>query len=108
LLFRLVEELLVGLRGIAVALTVTLVLACGRPGDTEEMVEDALYQANIRDVDVHRDRSQQIVRLTGTVETLADRVRAHELATAIVGTSGRVENEISVEGLGVVEPRRNP
>jgi osmotically-inducible protein OsmY len=83
-------------------------LACGQTGDTEEMVRDALSQANIREVDVHLDRAEQTVRLSGTVETLADRLRAHELATAIVGTSGHIENQIAVEGLGAVEPRRNP
>jgi hypothetical protein len=92
------------------ALAASVMLACGQNGDTEEMVRDALYQANIRevDIDVHLDREEQTVRLTGTVETLADRVRAQELATAIVGTSGQIENEIAVEGLGAVEPRRNP
>jgi osmotically-inducible protein OsmY len=93
---------------VAAGFAAALTLACGRTGDTEEMVRDALYQANIRAVDVHLERSEQTVRLTGTVETLADRVRAHELATAIVGTSGHVENEIAVEGLGVIEPRRHP
>ena len=92
----------------AAVVAAALTFACGRAGDTEEMVRDALYQSNIRDVDVHLDRSEQTVRLTGTVETLADRVRAQELATAIVGTSGQVENRIAVEGLGAVEPRRQP
>ena len=90
----------------AVAIAAGLAFACVQSGNTEEMVRDALVQANIREVDVHLDSAEQRVRLTGTVETLADRVRAQELATAIVGTTGHVENEIAVEGLGVVEPRR--
>jgi hypothetical protein len=99
----------VGQRAITgAALAAALALACGRPDDTEEMVRDALDQANIGDVDVELDRRDQTFHLTGTVESLADRVRAQELATAIVGTTGQVENGITVEGLGVIEPRRNP
>jgi hypothetical protein len=91
----------------AVAVVAGLALACVQQGNTEEMVREALDQANIRDVDVDLDSAAQTVRLTGTVETLADRVRAQELAAAIVGTTGHVRNEISVEGLGVVEPRQH-
>ena len=93
---------------VVAALAAALTFACGRPDDTEEMVRDALDQANFGEIDVELDRTEQTFHLTGTVETLADRVRAQELAAAIVGTTGQVENDITVEGLGVIEPRRHP
>ena len=76
-------------------------VACGRADDTEEMVRAALVQADIREVDVVAD--EDTVRLTGTVDTLADRTRAVELAAAIVGTAAAVRNEITVTGLGPLE-----
>ena len=79
-----------------------LLLACAPSDDMEEMVRDALKQANVGEVEVHRDVTT--LHLTGTVDTLADRSRAEELAAAIVGTSGRVSNEIAVTGLGPLEP----
>jgi hypothetical protein len=78
-----------------------LLLACTPSDDMEEMVRDALKQANVGEVEVHRDANT--VHLTGTVDTLADRSRAEELAAAIVGTAGRVSNEIAVTGLGPLE-----
>src|SRR5688500_378378 len=85
-----------------VALAAGLTVACAPLTNTEEMVRGALDQGNISDVDVDLDKAANIVRLTGTTDTLADRRRAEELATAIVGTSGRVQNEITVEGLATV------
>lgn len=86
-----------------VVLAAGLTAACAPPANTEEMVRGALEQANIRDVDVDLDNAANTVRLTGTVDTIADRRRAEELATAIVGTSGHVQNAITVEGLGTVD-----
>jgi osmotically-inducible protein OsmY len=40
-----------------------------------------------------------VVHLQGTVDTMADRTRANEIATAVVGTSGRVLNELTVDTL---------
>lgn len=90
---------------IAAAAAAALV-GCGRPDDMEEMVRAALVQANIRRVEVRADEGG--VRLTGTVDTLADRTRAVELATAIIGTAGEVENEIAVTGLGPVHGDSSP
>ena len=80
-----------------------LILGCTRPANTEEMVRDALAQAAVGEVEVHRDDAS--IRLTGTTETLADRSRAEELARAIVGASVEVRNEITVTGLGPLRPR---
>ena len=73
--------------------------ACGRGPDTNANVVKALEQANIEKVDVHVDRDANIVHLRGTVDTSSDRTRAEEIANAAVGTSGRVLNELTVEGL---------
>jgi osmotically-inducible protein OsmY len=76
-----------------------LAAACGRSPDTKGNVEKALEQANIDNVDVQVDRDANVVHLRGTVDTTADRTRAEEVANAAVGTSGRVLNELTVEGL---------
>jgi osmotically-inducible protein OsmY len=74
-------------------------LACQRGPDTEENVRKALDQANMEAVQVEVDDEARIVHLQGTVGTMADRTRANEIAAAVVGTSGRVLNELTVEGL---------
>jgi osmotically-inducible protein OsmY len=76
-----------------------LAVACGQNADTKANVRNALDQANIANVDVDVDRNANIVHLKGTVGTIADRTRAEEIANAAVGTSGRVLNELTVEGL---------
>ena len=41
----------------------------------------------------------RVVRLTGSVDTLAERRRAEKIAAALLGPSGTVVNELDVEGL---------
>jgi osmotically-inducible protein OsmY len=84
--------------GSAVLLSCVLAFACGRK-DTKEDVSKALEQANLPTVAVDVDKDSNIVHLKGTVGTMSDRTRAEEVATAAVGTSGRVLNELTVEGL---------
>jgi osmotically-inducible protein OsmY len=84
----------------AVSIAAGLALGCFTPDDTKESVEQALEQANLSDVEVSVDADSNVIRLTGTVERVADRVRAEEVASAIVGTTGRVQNELTVAGLG--------
>jgi len=76
-----------------------LAVACGGKPDTKDNVQKALKQANIDSVAVDVDHDANIVHLTGTVGTMSDRTRAEEVASAAVGTSGRVLNELTVEGL---------
>lgn len=74
--------------------------ACARgTSDTEENVRQALEQANLEAVDVQLDQDAKVLYLSGTVETLAERTRAEEVAAAAVGTSGRVLNDLTVERL---------
>jgi osmotically-inducible protein OsmY len=74
-------------------------IGCGRAPDTEENVRLALDQANMQAVQVDVDDNTNIVHLKGTVETISDRTRAEEVASATVGTTGRVLNELTVKGL---------
>ena len=72
---------------------------CHRGPDTEGSVRKALDQANMQHVAVKVDDDEHIVHLRGTVGSMADRSRAQEVADAVVGTSGRVLNELTVKGL---------
>ena len=82
------------------AIVAVLSLACGGgDDDTRENVSKALQEANLGDVAVDVDDDSKIVHLKGTVGTMSDRTRAEEVASAAVGTSGRVLNELTVEAL---------
>lgn len=83
----------------AILCSAALVCACGGRADTKDNVEKALEQANIENVAVDVDHDANIVHLKGTVGSMSDRTRAEEVAAAAVGTSGRVLNELTVEGL---------
>jgi osmotically-inducible protein OsmY len=73
--------------------------ACHRGPDTKDNVRKALDQANMQQVAVKVDDDANIVHLQGTVASMADRTRAQEVADAVVGTTGRVLNEVTVKGL---------
>ena len=73
--------------------------ACQRGPDTQGGVRKALDQANMQQVEVKVDDQEHIVHLKGIVGSMAERSRAQEVADAVVGTSGRVLNELSVKGL---------
>lgn len=82
---------------------VALTLACAdnRPDspDYEARVNDGLKTANLDDkVNVSWNNDEKTLRLSGEVERAADKARAEELAEQVVGTSGRVVNEVKVEG----------
>ncbi len=83
------------------ALTVCLAftLGCGRRDETKQNVSNALKQANLQRVDVDYDRDARIVHLRGKVDSLAERTKAEDVASATVGTSGRVLNELTVVGM---------
>ena len=73
--------------------------ACNRGPDVKEQVTDSLKQANIDDVNVEWDKDENIVHLKGAVDSTAERQRAEQVAMAAVGTSGKVLNELTVEGM---------
>lgn len=72
---------------------------CQRGPDTEGDVRKALDQANMQQIAVNVDDEANIVHLKGTVNSTAERSRAQEVADAVVGTTGRVLNEVTVKGL---------
>jgi osmotically-inducible protein OsmY len=84
---------------VAAAAAVCLGMACHRAPDTEDTLRKALDQANMHQVDVKLDNDEHIVHLKGVVGSMAERSRAEEVADAVVGTSGRVLNELTVKGL---------
>jgi len=86
---------------IAVSLTIAVsaVYGCQRGPDTKGDVRKALDQANMPAVDVKVDTDEHIVHLKGVVGSMAERSRAQEVADAVVGTSGRVLNELTVKGV---------
>jgi hyperosmotically inducible periplasmic protein len=67
--------------------------------DVAAQVNDNLRTANLDDVRADWREDERELRLSGEVETQAERARAEELATQVVGTTGRIVNEVRVEGL---------
>ena len=78
-----------------------LVTACERNDapDYQARVNDSLKTANLGDVNADWKRDEKQLVLSGEVQNAADKARAEELAKQVVGTSGRVINEVKVEGV---------
>lgn len=67
--------------------------------DYKARVNDQLKTANLDNkVNVDWKKEEKELHLSGEVERAADKQRAEELARQVVGTSGRVVNEVKVEG----------
>jgi hyperosmotically inducible periplasmic protein len=73
--------------------------ACNRGPDPSQKVDKALKDANIDDVKVDWDKEAHVAHLTGTVDRATERQRAEEVATAAVGTTGRVLNEVTIKNV---------
>ena len=86
---------------VALLAVAPLMMACNRPADApdyEARVNDQLKTANLDNkVNVNWKNEDKTLHLTGEVERAADKARAEELAQQVVGTSGRVVNEVKVE-----------
>ena len=80
------------------ALAAALAACQTRPNPTEE-VNKALKQANLNEVSVDWDGGARVAHLRGRVDQPTDRQRAEEVATAAVGTTGKVLNEVTIKGL---------
>jgi osmotically-inducible protein OsmY len=75
--------------------------ACSQPAeqpDYEARVKDTLKTAKLDDVNANWKKDEKALHLSGEVQSAADKARAEELAQQVVGTSGRVVNEVKVEG----------
>lgn len=66
--------------------------------DYQAKVNDELKAAKLDDVRADWKADEKALHLKGEVERAADKARAEELARQAVGTSGRVVNEVTVEG----------
>lgn len=84
---------------IAVMVALFAAYGCQRGPDTKGDVRKALDQANMQHVELKVDSDEHIVHLQGVVGSMAERTRAQEVADAVVGTSGRVLNELTVKGV---------
>ena len=89
------------IRHIAVlCLAAALAAGCRNNGpNPSEQVQSGLRAANLTDVNVEWDSSARIAHLKGTVDRPTDRQRAEDIATATVGTTGTVLNEVTIKGL---------
>src|SRR5438046_1741399 len=73
--------------------------ACNRANDPTKTTETALKESNLGAVKVDWDKEAHVAHLKGTVDTVSERERAEQVATAAVGTSGKVLNEVTVKGM---------
>jgi osmotically-inducible protein OsmY len=101
-----------GLSFAAFLAVASLTVACGDRAadmpDYEARVNDQLKTANLDSkVNVDWKADEKLLTLSGEVERAADKARAEELAQQVVGTAGRVVNEVEVEGAdyGAVDDR---
>jgi hyperosmotically inducible protein len=80
--------------------------ACAKRADNqnvEAQVKDKLQTAKLEDVRADWKADEKALHLSGEVENAADKRRAEELAEQVVGTSGRVVNEVKIEGTNADE-----
>lgn len=90
------------MRGLVIAAFVSAlgVAACDRGPDIEKMANDALDRAALAEkVDATYDKSQNVVHLSGKVNSADDRTKADEAVRASIGNRAKVANEVVVEGL---------
>ena len=88
--------------GAAAAVTLALgwTTACSRPEvDPSEQANKALKDANFHSAKVDWDKDAKIAHLKGSVDQPPDRRKAEDVAIAAVGTSGRVLNELTINGV---------
>jgi osmotically-inducible protein OsmY len=84
--------------GLVVALALAA-FACNKGPDPSPFTEKALKEANLTAVTVKWDDDARIAHLRGTVDSVADRDKAEEVASAAVGTSGKVLNEVTIKNV---------
>jgi osmotically-inducible protein OsmY len=73
--------------------------ACSRRPDPTESIDKALKSANLDRVSVDWDGSAGVAHLRGSVDRSTDRDRAEEVAAAVVGTTGKLLNEVTIRGV---------
>jgi osmotically-inducible protein OsmY len=81
------------------ALTLGAALACSRNSDTKAQVDKALSDANLNNVHTTYDKDGNVVHLQGTVDNAETKQRAEQVAAGAVGTSGKVLDELKIQGM---------
>lgn len=77
-----------------------MVAACSRnSNDPKDRVDKALSDANVKGVHTSYDRDANVIHLQGTVDSADQKDRADQIATGAIGTSGKVLDEIKVQGM---------
>jgi osmotically-inducible protein OsmY len=82
-----------------VGVVVAALTACNSGPNPTDEVTRALKQANLNEVTVDWDGGTRVAHLRGRVDQPTDRQRAEEVASAAVGTTGKVLNEVTIKGL---------
>ncbi len=80
--------------------------ACESKSNTPDYaarVNDKLKDAKIDDVNANWNKDEKALHLSGSVKATDEKQRAEVLAGQIVGTSGRVVNEVKVEDVDTRE-----
>ena len=85
---------------IAILTSASVITACADRdrSDYQERVNDNLKANKLNDVSADWKADEKALHLKGEVEKAADKARAEKSAKQVVGTSGRVVNEVTVEG----------
>ena len=85
---------------IALLTSASVVTACADRdrADYQARVNDDLKANKLDDVRADWKQDEKALHLKGEVQQASDKTRAEELAKQVVGTSGRVVNEVTVEG----------
>jgi osmotically-inducible protein OsmY len=85
---------------VALVATAPVFTGCEQKANTpnyEARVQDKLKDAKLDDVNANWKNDEKALHLSGKVKAEAEKQRAEVLASEVVGTSGRVVNEVKVE-----------
>jgi osmotically-inducible protein OsmY len=75
-------------------------VGCDRGPDVEKMADGALKSVALDDkVDAKFDKGAHVVRLSGTVDSEADKAKAADAVRASVGSQAQIANEVVVQGI---------
>lgn len=94
------KALLRSLPLVALVATAPVFTGCEQKANTpnyEARVQDKLKDAKLDDVNANWKNDEKALHLSGKVKAEAEKQRAEVLASEVVGTSGRVVNEVKVE-----------
>jgi osmotically-inducible protein OsmY len=91
---------------VALVATGPVFTGCEQKANTpnyESRVQDRLKDAKLDDVNASWKNDEKALHLSGKVKAEAEKQRAEFLASEVVGTSGRVVNEVRVEDVDTTQ-----